>query len=526
MFSKSNILKISLFATGLSGIVAEYVLATLATYFLGNSVLQWTMILSVMLFSMGLGSRVSQYINKNILEKFIITEFLLSILVAFCVILAYLASAYASFNDSLSVFPFPFDGTVIYVLSIAIGFMIGLEIPMVTRLNEEFEELKVNIANVMEKDYYGSLAGGIFFAFIGLPIFGLTYTPFILGSVNLLVATLLLFVLWKVVSPTFRKGVLTFGIITFCAIGLGAAFAGKVINLGEQKRYKDRVIYQEQTPYQRIVLTRWQNHHWFYLNGNLQLSTYDEWLYHEPLVHPVMRLSANPKNVLVLGGGDGCAVREILKYPSVEKITLVDLDSAVTSLARKHPVFSELNQGSLESPKLEIIHTDAFNYLEKTLAFYDVMIIDFPDPKTIQLSRLFSEEFFRMCYNHLRPNGLMITQSGSPYYATKAFYCVEKTVQEAGFTALPIHNQVLSLGEWGWVIGSKSMDKNTLKKSLQQLKFNDIQTKWLTSESMQQITSFGKSVVPMDSSQVEINRIHNPVLPEYYRKGNWDIFGY
>ncbi len=182
MLSKSNILKISLFATGLSGIVAEYVLSTLATYFLGNSVLQWTMILSIMLFSMGLGSRLSQYMQKNILEKFIIIEFILSLLVAFCSILAYSASAYASFNSSLSMFSFPFDGVVIYMMSIAIGMMIGLEIPMVTRLNEEFEELKVNIANVMEKDYYGALVGGIFFAFIGLPIFGLTYTPFILGK--------------------------------------------------------------------------------------------------------------------------------------------------------------------------------------------------------------------------------------------------------------------------------------------------------------------------------------------------------
>ncbi len=526
MLSKSNILKISLFATGLSGIVAEYVLSTLATYFLGNSVLQWTMILSIMLFSMGLGSRLSQYIKTNILEKFIVIEFVLSLLVAFCSILAYSASAYASFNNSLSVFSFPFDGVVIYCMSIAIGMMIGLEIPMVTRLNEEFEELKVNIANVMEKDYYGSLVGGVFFAFIGLPIFGLTYTPFILGSINFLVAIFLYMILKDSLSPTFRKGLLVFGGVVLFAIGFGTAYAKQIINYGEQKRYKDNVIYQEQTPYQRIVVTEWQNHHWFYLNGNLQLSSFDEWMYHEPLVHPVMKLSQNPSHVLVLGGGDGCAVREVLKYPSVDKITLVDLDSAVTRLAKTHPAFLSMNEDALSNPKVKIIHTDAFNYMERNLDFYDVIIIDFPDPKSVQLGRLFSQTFYRMCHNHLRPNGVMIAQAGSPYYATKAFYCIEKTIRSAGFSAIPLHNQVLSLGEWGWIVGAKSIEEKDLKPRLQSLNFDGIQTKWLTSESMKLITTFGKSVVPLDSSSVEINKIHNPVLHTYYMKGNWDVFAY
>ena len=120
----------------------------------------------------------------------------------------------------------------------------------------------------------------------------------------------------------------------------------------------------------------------------------------------------------------------------------------------------------------------------------------------------------------------MITQSGSPYYATKAFYCIEKTARASGLSVVPLHNQVLSLGEWGWIIGVKSMDEAQLKSTLRQLDFSDVPTKWLTNECMLQITSFGKSVVPFDSSRVEINRIHNPVLPDYYRKGNWDVFGY
>lgn len=526
MLSKSNILKISLFATGLSGIVAEYLLSTLATYFLGNSVFQWTMILSIMLFSMGLGSRLSQYIEKHILEKFIVIEFILSVLVAFCALIAYSAKAFASFNDSLSIFPFPFDGLVIYTMSIAIGLLIGLEIPMVTRLNQEFEDLKVNIANVMEKDYYGSLVGGIFFAFIGLPVFGLTYTPFILGSINFVVAIFLISILQKSIASSYKKWFWPSGTLILLLLIFGTAFARQIINYGEQKNYKDRVIYQEQTPYQRIVLTEWKDKYWFYLNGNLQLSSYDEWMYHEPLVHPAMRLARAPQKVLVLGGGDGCAVREILKHRSVESITLVDLDSAVTHLARTHQAFLEMNQGVLESEKLSIFNTDAFNFLDKSEELFDVMIIDFPDPKSIELGRLFSLEFYRMCYNHLRPNGVIIAQAGSPYYATKAFKCIDKTMAAAGFSTIPLHNQVLSLGEWGWILGAKSISKEDLKPILRSMKFNDIETKWLTHEGMQLITSFGKDIIPMDTSLIEINRINDPKVHEYYMKGNWDFFNY
>jgi len=328
---------------------------------------------------------------------------------------------------------------------------------MVTRLNQEFEELKVNIANVMEKDYYGSLVGGIFFAFVGLPVFGLTYTPFILGSVNFIVAIFLIFILWKNILASYRALFWPIGIAICALIMVGAAYAQDIIDYGEQKSYKDQVIYQEQTRYQRIVLTEWKGYNWFYLNGNLQLSSFDEWMYHEPLVHPAMKLNPHPQRILVLGGGDGCAVREILKYPSVESITLVDLDSAVTALARSHPAFLKMNKGALDSEKLTVINTDAFAYLEQSEDFYDVMIIDFPDPKSIELARLFSVEFYRMCYKHLRPNGVIIAQAGSPYYATKAYKCIDKTMAAAGFGTVPLHNQILSLGEWGWIMGAKDI---------------------------------------------------------------------
>lgn len=510
---KSPILKLALFATGLSGIVAEYILSTLATYFLGDSVFQWTMIVSVMLFSMGLGSRISRYIKGNLLLKFILIELILSFFVSYSSLFAYSASAYTIYN-----------GFIIYGLSVIIGVLIGLEIPMVIRLNKEFQELRVNIASVMEMDYLGSLLGGVFFAFIGLPILGLTYTPFLLGLVNFAVAIVLLIMTRKALTSKMVKVLSSAYAGLFVILITGLFIAEPLILHGEQRKYKDKVIYQEQSKYQKLVVTQWKDHYWLYINGNQQFSTLDEDKYHEALVHPIMTLSKNPQDVLVLGGGDGCAVREILKYKSVNTITLVDLDPAMTRLGQEYPIFTDINQNALNHPKVSVANNDGYKFIEESKAFYDVIIIDLPDPKSVELGRLYSYEFYKMCYKQLRPNGLIITQAGSPYYATKAYQCIDATLDSAGFTTAKLHNQVITLGEWGWILGSKTHQKEQLKPHLQALQYGDIETKWINQEAMLLMTSFGKDIYFKDQEEIEINQIHNPVLYQYYLKGNWDLY--
>ena len=294
------------------------------------------MIVSIMLFSMGLGSRLSQLFEKNLLQTFIFIEFALSIFSAFSALITYVASGYTVYT-----------GLIIYTLSIIIGVLIGLEIPLVVRVNDEFQSLRINVASVMEKDYFGSLLGGVFFAFVGLPYLGLTYTPFLLGFINFSVAMVLVALLWRQMTLAQRRRV--GGTVAGVALLLLAGLVGAkpIILYGEQARYKDKVIYDEQSRYQKITLTQWQEDHWLFINGNQQLSTVDEVMYHEPLVHPAMQLVPHPQSVLVLGGGDGCAVREILKYPSVVTITVVDLDPAMTELGKTHPVLTSLNEGAL-----------------------------------------------------------------------------------------------------------------------------------------------------------------------------------
>lgn len=509
---KSNILKYALFATGLSGIVAEYILATLATYFLGNSVFQWTMIISIMLFSMGIGSRISKYLEVQLLKNFLLIEFSLSILTSFSAISIYFLSVFSSAT-----------GFFIYLLAIMIGILIGMEIPLVIRLNDTFEELKVNIATVMEKDYYGSFAGGLFFAFVGLPYLGLAYTPFILGSINFIVAVAVFLKLRKpfqIRGSSLISG-MAFGISILLVAGF--IYSKPIILYGEQVKYKDKIVYSEQSRYQKIVITQWKNNYWLFIDGNQQLSTLDEWLYHEPLVHPVMQLSELPQNVLILGGGDGCAVREVLKYREVQQITVVDIDPAMTALGQTHPVLTEVNQNALNHPKVNVVNRDAYQFLNDSQDYFDIIIADLPDPKTVELGRLYSLEFYQLCYRILRPRGLIVTQAGSPYYATQAFQCIEKTMTAAGFQTIPLHNQVLTMGEWGWILGSKSIPKLQLKAKLLKIDFNNIETRWINNEAMNLILSFGKPIFS-EKSEIEVNTLINPRLYQYYLKGNWDIY--
>jgi len=506
--SQSRILKLALFATGLSGIVAEYILSTLATYFLGDSVFQWTMILSIMLFSMGLGARLSMKFKTNILEKFLIAEFLLTLLTSTAALTTYFFMGHA---ENL--------GFIIYSFCISIGLLIGMEIPLVTRVNEENEELRTNIAGVLENDYYGSLIGGLFFVFIGLPYLGLTHTPFILGTINFLVAILLFIKLKDHIAKRFKIGFA----ITIPSLIIILSFlsynADEIVLYGEQKRYNDKVVFSKQTKYQKITITQWQENYWLYLNSSKQLCTFDEWLYHEPLVHPVMKLTTHPKHVLILGAGDGCAIREVLKYENVEKITLVDIDPEMTKIGRSNEIFVKMNDSAYYDPKVTVINQDAFQFLENNEEFYDVMILDFPDPKSIDINRVYTKEFYTLCNKRLRPLGHIITQAVSPYYTTKAFRSIEKTLAASGFNTLPIHNHVYSFGEWGWVIGSKFQDKEKMKQHLLKSNYQDLDVQWITNESINLMTSFGKDLIKADD--IEVNTIHNPVLYRYYLDGTW-----
>ncbi|MEW6264306.1 MAG: polyamine aminopropyltransferase [Thermodesulfobacteriota bacterium] len=508
------ILKICVFATGCAGIVAEYVLSTLATYLGGNAVFQWTMVMSLMLFAMGLGSRLSKNLTARLLDSFILVEFSLSLLCASAAVLSYGLAAYTS-QISL----------IIYTLSLIIGGLIGFEIPLVMRLNDAYEDLRTNIAGVMEKDYYGALLGGLFFAFVALPYLGLTYTPVVLGAINFLVASLLLWSFFNLVA--WKKMVAgAFAVSTGLLVGL-AVLSEPIILFGEQSQFKDKVVYTRQTPYQKIVITQWKKDYWLFLNSQLQFSTFDEERYHEPLVHPAMNLTADRSRVLILGGGDGLALREVFKYPEVRAVTLVDIDKAMTDLASHYPILVTINQGSMRDQRLKIVNRDAGVFIKEDNGYYGVIIVDLPDPDTVDLLHLYSESFYRLAQKHLAPGGVMVTQATSPYFARSAFLCIVKTIRAAGFSVLPYHNQIPTMGEWGWVLGVRAgeVDEARLRQRALALDYSQAPTRFFNREAMISMVHFGKGVFDPDlEAEIEVNTQANPVLNTYYRAGAWAVY--
>ncbi len=510
--SKNFTLKACIFATGLAGIVAEYVMSTLASYLLGNAVVQWTLTISLMLFAMGIGSRLSKSLQHHLLDSFIAVELLLSSLCAISAVATYWLSIYIMTIDM-----------VVYSFALGIGLLIGMELPLATRLNAYFEELRINISSVMEKDYYGALLGGVLFAFVALPYLGLTYTPVVLGAVNLIVAALLF---WQQrQNITYRKWLGFAFIVVPLFLAWLAWFAKPIVQYSEQRKYRDTVVYSKQTPYQQITITTWRNDFWLYLNGNQQFSTYDEARYHEPLVHPAFALSPSHKKILILGGGDGMAVREILKYPDVEHIDLVDIDPAVTALGLNNALFLKANQASLKSAKVKIHNTDAAIFIRDCRQIYDIVLIDLPDPKSVSLSRLYSLQFYQQIRKVTAKGGLLVTQATSPFFSRKAYLSILKTMRAAGFTAIPYHNQIPTMGEWGWVLGINHdrLTVDQIKQKLIKTDFSVIDTRFLNNDAMLAMLHFGKGIFA-DFEKIEINSEFNLVLYRYYDKGDWDFY--
>lgn len=512
--SVSLILKASLFATGFAGIVAEFVLSTLATYLIGNAIFQWAIVMSLMLFAMGLGSRISRFFLAGLLDTFILIEFLLSLLCAVSAQLAYGLSAFTIYTS-----------LIIYTLAFIIGLLIGLEIPLVIRLNQSYEGLRVNISGVMEKDYYGALVGGLVFAFFALPRLGLTYTPIALGGINFLVASVLM---WRFFHLVERKTLMpwVFGATAVVLIALGI-LADPILKFGEQAKYKDKVIYSKQTLYQNIVMTRWKDDYWLYINGQEQFSTFDEERYHEPLVHPAMMLSADASQVLILGGGDGLALREVLKHPQVAQVTLVDLDPAMTDLAGQLPLLVSINDGAMHSQKVTIVNKDAAKFLEDDAHLYGAIIIDLPDPDTIDLMHVYSINFYRLLRKHLIRGGILVTQATSPYFSTQAFQCLVKTIGSAGFSVLPYHNQIPTMGEWGWVLGARAEDmrQEHLKTRIMEADFSWIPSRFINNDAIISMIHFGKNILdPEAIGKIKVNTEMNPVLHRYYLAGSWGMY--
>ncbi|PDP86139.1 spermidine synthase [Glycomyces fuscus] len=435
---------LAVFVCAACGLVYELALVAIGSYLLGNSVTQASVVLSVMVFAMGVGSLLSKRFQAHPALAFAVIEGLLSLVGGLSVLLLYGAFAWFSAYQPALV-----------VLAFAIGALIGMEIPLLMTLIQRIRRQDASdaVADLFAADYVGGLIGGLAFPFLLLPLLGLPKGTLMVGALNAVVGVAV--VLWLFRSELTRRAYagLSVGLALIIAVlGLAYLYADQFEVDARQALYRDPIVHAERSEYQEIVLTRSLDGEdvRLFLNGSLQFSTLDEYRYHESLVHPAM---AGPhEDVLVLGGGDGLALREILAYDDVSSATLVDLDPAVVELASTDPVLSSLNEHSFEDPRLEVVNADAFQWLRDNREEFDVVIADLPDGDDVGTAKLYSVEFYSLLRHALSEEGRMVVQAGSPFFAPEAYWSVGDSLEEADLAATPYNVDVPSFGNWGFYL--------------------------------------------------------------------------
>lgn len=494
---ESVVLIISVFIAGLCSIIYELLIGTTSSYFLGDSVKQFSLTIGFYMAAMGIGSYISRFINKNLLVQFIGFEILLGFLGGISVPVLYLAFAY---TDMFYAFKTGFI--------ISIGILIGLEVPLLTRLLDKYYALKVNISNILSLDYFGALIATLLFPFILLPFLGTFKSSLFFGLVNMMIGFINLWAFSEEIQISKKKTLYLFSILVTVLLGFTLLSSNVLVKHWHDVAYEDRVVYSKQSQYQSIVLTKNKDDVRLFLNGSLQFSSIDEYRYHESLVHTPFATNRIIKSVLVLGGGDGLAIRELLKYPSVERIVLVDLDPLITELGKNNPHVKKLNEDSLFNEKVTILNQDAFVYLKDTNEVFDLVISDLPDPNNVSLARLYSLEFYKYLEKKISRTGLFVTQATSPFYAKETFWCIDRTIRKTSVKyTYPFHVNVPSFAEWGFILGSK------IPLNLDDMVMKTDDTKFLNQQALEKSFIFEKDII---SDKNNYSSLETPAVLTYY----------
>jgi spermidine synthase len=476
------------------GLIYELVAGALASYVLGDSVTQFSTVIGTYLFAMGVGSWLSRFITRGLVTRFVMIELVVGIVGGFSALLLFLAFTW---TESFRL--------VLYGLVSVIGILVGLEIPLLMRILRDRFSFKDVVANVLTFDYVGALGASLLFPLFLVPRLGLVRSALAFGLVNVLVA------LWStyLFGPELpRRRV--WQIASLCSallLGVGLWKGQAITTLAEEGLYADPVILARDTRYQRIVLTNWKDDLRLYLNGHLQFASRDEYRYHESLVHPGLAALPNASKVLVLGGGDGLAVREILRYPHVQSVTLVDLDEGMTSLFASHERLVPLNDSALTDARVRVINDDAFRWLDTVNDTYNFIVIDFPDPSNYHVGKLYTSAFYRLVRQHLAPDGFLAVQATSPLFARQSYWSIVRTLQGAGLRTFPYHVYVPSFGEWGFVLAGvvPYQPPHALPNGL----------RYLTVDAVPALFDFPADMQPVPA---EPNRLNDQVLVRYYER--------
>jgi spermidine synthase len=496
--TQTAILLFSILIVALCGITYELIIGAVSSYLLGNSVNQFSLTIGFFMFAMGIGAYLSKLLNQQLLQNFIIIEIIIALIGGSSSLILFMAFPYTHVLYSL----------VMYSLILVIGILVGMEIPILTTLLSQKSSTRDALANVLSIDYLGALIGSVAFPLLLLPQLGLIRSSFVIGLINILTAIVnVYFFRMHLLRAKLMMLISLFILLLLTAF----IFVGSYLtSFAEQHLYFDQIIYSKQTPYQRIIVTQAldTNDQRLYIDGHIQFSTRDEYRYHESLVHPVMIQNPHRKNILILGGGDGLAAREVLKYNEVERIHLVDIDPEMTRISNQLPLLKELNKSSLQNPKLTVFHQDAFTFINQAGILYDRVIIDMPDPHNEAINKLYSREFYKMIKRRMSHDGFIISQSSSPFFTRRTFWSIEQTLNHVFDQTLSFQLTVPSFGLWGFNMASIQGD------FIDDYNFT-VNTRYLNDEIMEASKIFSEDTKKIPSP---VNSIMEPKLYQLYLK--------
>ena len=503
---QAPLLFLNVFVIATCGLIYELLAGTLSSYVLGDSVTQFSIIIGIYLFAMGVGSWLSRFIDKNLADRFVEVELSVAVVGGFSAPLLFLSFAHLSYFS-----------VVLYGIVFIIGVLVGLEIPLLMRILKDELDFKDLISRVLAFDYIGALVASLLFPIFFVPRLGLARTSLLFGMFNAAVGiwgTWLLLPLIKANVSLMRVK----GAVVIVLLAIAFIKADKLTSMAEDALFMDNIIFAKSSPYQRIVVTKGKTGYALFLNGNLQFNSFDEYRYHEALVHPAFAAyQGTPKRVLVLGGGDGLALREIEKYSSVEFIQIVDLDPEMTKISYSVPALGELNHHSFDDPRVHLTNADAFVWLDSTQTEpFDIAIVDFPDPNNFALGKLYTTRFYNLLKSKLKPDSAVVIQTTSPLVARTSFWCIVKTLETVGFTVRPYQTTVPSFGIWGYALAKlQPFDQPTKPPP-------GIELHFLNDNSFASMFEFSGDTSRPDED-IEVNRLDNQALVRYY-EAEWRRF--
>lgn len=495
---------LTVFIAGLCSIIYELLISTTSSYFLGDSVKQFSLTIGIYMAAMGVGSYLTKFIPDNLLDWFVKVEVLLGLIGGASVPILYFTF------DRLSTGEYQF---IMFGLTFLIGLLTGFEIPLLIRILKTFYPLRSNLAYVLSLDYIGALIATLLFPFLLVPFVGTFLTSIIFGIVNIALGLFIYRFFTKQLDVQQKPWIQFAAVGCILFFGILARYSTQLLNHWEDSFYTSQIVYTKQSPYQKLVLTKNKSDVRLYINRIIQFSSIDEYRYHESLALVPLEAAPFKKSILILGGGEGLLAREVLKHPEVEQITIVDLDPEVFSLGKENPHVRAVNQEALHHPKVTLVADDAMVFLKNASQKYDVILADLPDPANESVARLYSTAFFKLVRDRLSAYGIFATQSTGPFHTRRAYWCIYESLLASGFGEVhPYHTYVPSFGDWGFLLASS----HSIKPQHFQ---TDLPCRFLDSTVVEKMFYFEQDIA--NPGNLSINRLDQPALLTYFLE-DWE----